>query len=454
VAETESAQEHRGGEPLSTTQIAGWREQFEAKPQYRVMQNAVTQVPINDVALNRHVVTGTDHTFSHVLDRWKATNQKSSGRCWIFAGLNLFRAGAMKQMKLKDFEFSQNYTMFWDKLERANYFLEAIIDTADQPVDDRTVAFLLSHPVDDGGQWTMFVNVVAKHGVVPKPVMPETHSSSRTGPMNEALVSKLRQGARSLRDAQAKGAAVAELQEEKNELLEVVYRVLCMHLGTPPEQFDWQWSDSDRDFHRDGLMTPQGFAEKYITLPVNEYVCLVNDPRETSPYARTFTVERLGNVVGGEIVKYLNVEMPVMKDVAMRTLLDAEPVWFGCDVGHMLRNDLGIWDAALFDYEAIYDTSLQLDKAQRLLYHEAFMTHAMLFTGVDVVAGRPRRWRVENSWGGDSGRNGFYVMNDSWFDEHMFEIAARKSYLSDDLQKALETEPIVLPPWDPMGALA
>jgi bleomycin hydrolase len=428
---------------------------FASKPAYRLAQNAVTQTTADDVALDRSVVTSMDHTFSHLLDDWTVTNQKKSGRCWMFAGLNLLRVGAMKQMNLKEFELSQNYTLFWDKLERANYFLEAIIETAARPLDDRTVAFLLERPLDDGGQWNMFVNIIRKHGLVPKAIMPETESSSNTRRMNVNLLAKLRDGARTLRELRAGGAPMEAARAAKHELLKAVYRMLCIHLGTPPRKFLWQWNDKDKAFHREGEMTPQAFARQYVTLPIDEYVCLVNDPRESSPYGRTFTVKYLGNVVDGEIVKYLNVEMGLLKEIAMNAIsTDGEPVWFGCDVGKMMRRDMGIWDAKLFDFEGLYDTTVALDKAQRLHYHQTLMTHAMLFTGVDVVDGTPRRWRVENSWGEENGQKGYFIMNDSWFDEHMFEIAARKSALPEELQKALDLEPIVLPPWDPMGSLA
>ena len=176
--------------------------------------------------------------------------------------------------------------------------------------------------------------------------------------------------------------------------------------------------------------------------------------RPTSPVGRTFTVERLGNVVGGAIVKYLNVELELMKKIAARTIMRGEPVWFGCDVGKMMQRELGLWDRDLYDYSILYDTEFECDRTGRLDYHQTQMTHAMLFTGVDMVGDRPRRWRVENSWGDENGRKGFYVMTDSWFDEYMFEIATPKDYLPADLQAALDTEPIVLPPWDPMGALA
>ncbi|MCK4871964.1 MAG: C1 family peptidase [Phycisphaerales bacterium] len=439
---------------LGADLLAHLREAFDADPAGKIAQNAVTKVPLDDVALNRSVVVSTDHTFSHVLDDWTVTDQQKSGRCWMFAGLNLFRVGAMKKMNLKEFEFSQSYTLFWDKLERANYFLETIIETADKPVDDRVVAHLLDRPLDDGGQWNMFINIVKKHGLVPKAFMPETQSSSNTARMNNMLLARLREGARTLRNLRAGGASVDETRSAKHDIMRVIHRMLYIHLGTPPTEFDWQWNDKDKKFHRDGMMTPKQFAEKYISLPLDDYVCLVHDPRPSSPTGRTFTVQHLGNVVGGDIVKYLNVDIDVMKDVATRIITDGEPVWFGCDVGKMMQRDLGVWDADLYEYGAVYGAQFDLDKPGRLEYHHTLMTHAMLFTGVDVVDGKARRWRVENSWGDESGKKGFYVMNDSWFEQYMFEIGAPKKYLPADLQQALDLDPIVLPPWDPMGALA
>ena len=376
---------------LSAEQIASYQQNFRTNPAYRMAQNAVTQTSVDDLALNRDIVTAMDHSFSTTLDDWSVTHQKRSGRCWMFAGLNLFRPGAMAKMNLKTFEFSQNYLLFWDKLEKANYFLEAILETADRPADERTVHWLLGNLLSDGGQWNMFVNLLRKYGVVPKSAMPETESSSNTGTMNAVLKNKLREGARTLRDAVAKDVSREDARATKHEILNVIYRILAIHLGTPPTTFDWQWTDKDRLFHRDGSLTPQEFAAKYITLPFDEYVCLVHDPRETSPYGRTFTVEYLGNVWEGGITRYLNVEVDALKDIAMRTVLNGEPVWFGCDVGKMLRRDSGIWDADLFDYETVYDTSFTLTKAERLVYRQTQMTHAMLFTGVDVVDGRPRR---------------------------------------------------------------
>ena len=428
------------------------RKNFSANPAYRLVQNAVTRVTVDDVALNREIVNNVDHSLSTTLDDWKVTNQERSGRCWLFAGLNLLRTSVMAKTGLKDFEFSQNYAMFWDKLERANYFLEAIIETADRDLGDRTVAFLLQSAASDGGQWNMFAALVAKHGLVPKGYMPETESSSNTGRMNSILRYQLRQGARTVRAAAGEGPEAA--RAAKAEIMQVIYRVLCVHLGTPPARFDWQWTDKDKKFHRDGVLTPREFAASYVDLPVDDYVCLVNDPRPSSPIGRTFTVEYLGNVVGGPPVTYLNVDMQVIKDVAAATIAGGEPVWFGCDVGKMMSDEYAVWDAELYDLPSVYDAPFSLDKAARLEYHESAMTHAMLFTGVDILDGATRRWRVENSWGADRGDDGFYTMNDSWFDQYVFEIAARRSALPDGLQSALAAEPIVLPAWDPMGALA
>lgn len=437
--------------PISTDDLAALRTGFAANPAYRIAQNAVTKVPVNDVALDREVVTGTDHSMSHLIDDWKVTNQQKSGRCWLFAGLNLLRVGAMSAMNVKDFEFSQNHLMFWDKLERANYFLNAIIETRDREVDDRTVAHLLTTVADDGGQWNMFVSLVQKHGLVPKSVMPETQSSSETYRMNAVLRRVLREGARTLRTMDGTDEV---LDKARLEILAVAHRILTIHLGTPPEQFDWQWTDKDRGFHRDGVITPQEFAERYTTLPIDDYVCIVHDPRATSPFGKTFTVEHLGNVVGGPPVTYLNVEIDVMKRLCQEQLVSGEPVWFGCDVGQQMSMDLGLWDARLFDYGSVYDHDFALEKADRLVFHESLMTHAMLFTGVDVVDGVARRWRVENSWGDEKGVKGYWTMNDSWFDEYVFEIAVPRRLLPPELAEHLGDEPIVLPAWDPMGSLA
>jgi len=442
------------GVALSSEQLAEFQANFEASPTSGLMQNVVTQRDVNEVALNRSIVTGAAHTFSNVLDDWSVTNQARSGRCWMFAGLNMFRAETKDVLNVKQFEFSQNYLMFWDKLERANFLLEGIIETSDRPVDDRTVAWLLQRGVEDGGQWDMFVNLVRKHGVVPKTAMPETESSGNSARMNTMLNYQYRQGAKQIRDCYASESGLDQMRASKQQTLNAIYQILCIHLGTPPAKFHWQWRDKDSNFQRDGDMTPLEFAQKYISTPMEDYVCVVHDPRETSPFGRTFTIQYLGNVVDGPAIKYLNVDIELIKGMAQRMLEDGMPVWMGCDTGKQMHRDLGLWDAELFDYPGVYNAEFSLDKAARLEYHQTRMTHAMLFTGVDVVDGKPRRWRVENSWDEKVGDKGFFLMNDSWFAEYMFEIAVPKSYLPADLREAWELEPTVLPPWDPMGSLA
>jgi len=438
---------------LTPALLAEFEQRFAADPVNAVKQNALAESDAAKLVLNQKVAMAVDRNFSTRLDDWSPTDQKNSGRCWRFAATNLLRVGVMK--RLRGFEFSEAYLTFWDKLEKANYFLEAILATADRDLDDRTVATILGTCVSDGGQWNMFVNIALTHGLVPKAAMPEPLSSSSTGSMNAALVGRLRFGARRLRELAAASAPAGDIASARREIMADVYTILRLHLGTPPARFDWQWTDDKKKFHREKGMTPLAFLKKYVTLPLADYVCLVHDPRKTSPVGRTFTVEYLGNVVGGGPVIYLNVDIATMKGLARDALKAKEPVWFGCDCGKMMHRDLSVWDARLFEPERLYGVPLELaSKEDCLLYKCTAMNHAMLFTGVDEEGGRPVKWRVENSWGDKGDGKGFYVMNDSWFDEHLFEIAARKSRLPAALRKALEQPPIVLPAWDPMGSLA
>ncbi len=271
--------------------------------------------------------------------------------------------------------------------------------------------------------------------------------------MNAILKHILRTTASELRAIIDAGGSLAEARARKDERLADIWRILCIHLGTPPEKFDWQWEDKDGKFHRRGTLTPQEFAAEYVELDWEDYVCIVNDPR--NEYYRTYTVDFLQNVAGGPPVIYLNVPSSEMKDITQKLLEDGLPVWMGCDVGKQMHRQRGLWDAKLFDFAELYGTEFRMNRADRLRFGQTMMTHAMLFTGVDVVDGKPRRWRVENSWGAkDSGEKGYYTMNDSWYDEYMFEIACPSAYLSDEMRAGLDTEPIVLPAWDPMGSLA
>ena len=440
------------GKTITRKQVAELRKGFDAESSNKVAQNAVTNVQLPDLTLNRDLVQDIDDSFSTKLDDWKVTAQMRSGRCWLFATLNLLRVGAMKKMKLKNFEFSQAHIHFWDKFERANHLLEAIIETSDRPVDDRTIHFLLSDPIGDGGQWNMAMNLIRKHGLVPKSAYPESDSSSATRWMNAELKNILRSSACEIRAIVDGGGSVEEAREHKEKRIADIWNMLCIHLGTPPKTFNWQWRDKDDEFHRNGRMTPQQFAAEFVDIDWEDYVCIVNDPR--NEYYQTYTIDFLQNVAGGPPVVYLNVPNKEMKAITQKLLEDGMPVWMGCDVGKEMDRKRGLWDADLFDVEGLYGIEYGMDKADRLRHNQTMMTHAMLFTGVDVVNGRPRRWRVENSWGDKTGQKGYYTMNDSWYDQYMFEIAAPTSYLNEKMQAGLETEAVVLPAWDPMGSLA
>jgi len=440
------------GKTITRKQVTELRKGFDAESSNKVAQNAVTNVQLPDLTLNRDLVQDIDDSFSTKLDDWKVTAQMRSGRCWLFATLNLLRVGAMKKMNLKNFEFSQAHIHFWDKFERANHLLEAVIETSDRPVDDRTIHFLLSDPIGDGGQWNMAMNLIRKHGLVPKSAYPESNSSSATRWMNAELKNILRSSACEIRAIVDGGGSIDEARAHKEKRIADIWNMLCIHLGTPPKTFNWQWRDKDNEFHRNGRMTPQQFAAEFVDIDWENYVCIVNDPR--NEYYQTYTVDFLQNVAGGPPVVYLNVPSKEMKGITQKLLEDGMPVWMGCDVGKEMDRKRGLWDADLFDVEGLYGVEYGMDKADRLRHNQTMMTHAMLFTGVDVVNGRPRRWRVENSWGQDTGQKGYYTMNDSWYDQYMFEIAAPTSYLNEKMQAGLETEPVVLPAWDPMGSLA
>lgn len=428
---------------------------FDAEPKNLLALNAVSKNGIRAVALSRAVVNRTDHTYSHLIETPEATSQKKSGRCWLFAGLNTLRLAAMEKMNLESFELSQACLMFWDKLEKANFFLENIIETRDEPLDGRLVMWLLADPLPDGGQWDMFVNLIEKYGVVPKSVMPETNSSSDSRPMNVLLIAKLREYAQVLREMHERSGSVEEMRQAKGEMMEEFYRMLSIHLGQPPSRFLWEWRDKDKEFHRHGEITPTEFFEQYVGFDLGEMVCLINAPTKDKPYRRLYTVQYLGNVVGGHAVRYLNVDIETLRKATADMIVDGQAVWFGCDVGKMLEREMGILDLEVYDYELVYGTRFKLDKAGRLDYGHSRMTHAMVLTGVDLDdSGKPTKWRVENSWGTKFGDKGYMVMADGWFEEFLYEVMISKKHLSPELLEVLDTEPVVLPPWDPMGALA
>jgi bleomycin hydrolase len=285
--------------------------------------------------------------------------------------------------------------------------------------------------------------------------MPDAESSGESLPMNSALRAKLREYAAELRRRKTGGQAAGELRRRKDEMLATVFRMLAIHLGRPPREFDWQWRDSDDEFHRDGTITPAQFYERYVAADLDDYVSLINCPTSDKPFNTLYTVQYLGNVVGGTPVRYVNVDIATFKKAAAAQIAGGQPVWFGCDVGKGAEREQGALDREMYDLELLYATEFTADKAERVEYGHSVMTHAMVLTGVDLGdKGRPRRWKVENSWGDKVGDKGYFVMGDRWFDEYMFEVVIDRRHLPKRVLKALATEPVVLAPWDPMGSLA
>lgn len=428
---------------------------YEANVKYVALENAVTHNGIHASLETRKSAVENTPVFSLDLTKDKVTNQKASGRCWMFAALNTFRHKMISSFQLEDFELSQAHTFFWDKYEKSNWFLEQVIATADQELTSRKVAFLLQTPQQDGGQWDMVVSLFEKYGVVPKSVYPESISSSNSRELNTYLNKLLRQDAQILRDLIHSGADSEAVASKKQALLQEIFNFLAMSLGLPPREFDFSYRDKDNQFHSESGLTPQSFYKKYVDLQLDDYVSIINAPTTDKPYGKSYTVDMLGNVVGSRPVRYLNVPMDRLKELAIAQMKAGETVWFGSDVGQVSNRKAGILATDVYDFEAGMDIHLTQDKAGRLDYAESLMTHAMVLTGVDLdEAGQSRKWKVENSWGDKVGTDGYFVASDAWMDEYTYQIVVRKEFLTADELAAYEAEPIVLAPWDPMGALA
>jgi len=419
-----------------------------------VMKNAIIANGIEKVAFNNSSRIGLQNSFTHEIKSGKVTSQEKSGRCWMFAGLNLFRYPAVKNLNIDDFEFSQNYLMFYDKLEKANYFLESVIRTVHEDIYSRIVMWLLRDPLQDGGQWDMFVNLINKYGAVPKNIMPETFHSGNSALMNQLLTLQLRSWASLLRSMHSKGSNEEDLRLKKSELISEFYRLLTYFLGEPPMKFHFEFRDKNGIHSSIDNLTPQQFFTEYVRIDLNEYTSLINAPTPDKPFGKVYSVDFLGNVIEGRKVLYLNTELEELKACAVNQIKDGNPVWFGCDVRIQTERQKGLMDTKVFLFEHALDTEMNLDKSARLLYGESLLTHAMVFSGVNLKNGKPDRWKVENSWGEERGEKGFFIMSDRWFDEYNYQVVVNKKYLSAKMLEALNTEPTILPPWDPMGSLA
>lgn len=393
--------------------------------------------------------------FSIEIPTMEVTNQKHSGRCWLFAATNVLRERIAKARNIEKFELSQSYLAFFDKFERCNYFLESMIETADLPTDDRTVMFILNTGVHDGGQWDMFVNIVRKYGIVPKDVYDETYQSSNTRQLNYVMNRALKIGAARLRELIHAGASHDEVEAEKNSILGRIYGFLCSCYGEPPKTFSFEWIDKEKkDYHVETDLTPLSFAERYgVFTLLDDTVSIIHAPTEDKPYDKTFTIRYLGNVVGGKDVCHLNLSLDDFKSAIIAQLKDGKVVWFGSDVGHYGDRELGIWDDRSFNFDLLSGLDMSISKTDALNYGLSAMNHAMVITGVQIEDGQPTRWRIENSWGDEKGDKGYYVCSDSWFDQYVYQAAVEKAYLGSKAQLAT-LPPIMLEPWDPMGTLA
>ena len=423
-----------------------------------IAKNAVSSVGIRAAARTPEGIAANGMSWDLEVSTGERTDQKRSGRCWMFASLNTYRYRTMKKYNLKSFEFSEAYPLFFDKLEKSNWFLENILDTLDEPLSGRLMAYLLSDPISDGGQWDMFRALTKKYGAVPKEAMPETACSSNTREMDKYLTRYLRSCAKLLRDSAEAGVRGDLMVAMKKHMMDEVYHLLVTCLGEPPVSFDVRLRDKDDKVVLSGTFTPQEFFAEAVGMELDDYISLISAPTADKPFGHTYTVSRLGNVVEAGGVRYLNLAPQRLKEAAIAQLRDELPVWFGCDVDQSYVREEGIMDRAALDIDTLFGFPVEtcLNKADRLDYGESMMTHAMVLEGVRFDAdGKPELWKVENSWGKDHARDGFNTLADEWFDEYVYQVVVDKKYLTDEERAVYDTEePTVLEPWDPMGSLA
>jgi len=443
--------EGRDESALTTKVIEQIRSSFEMDAHTRAMYNSITNNDISDLALNRDILRRHNEIFSHKVKTKGITDQKSSGRCWLFAGLNILRPAVIEKHNLKSFEFSQIYLTFWDKMEKANTFLERMIEFRDRGPLDREMEMLLRTPIPDGGYWENVADLIQKYGAVPKEIMPETNSSENTRLMNRVISQKLRSDAVKLRKLHQEKKPVKKLYAEKKKMLAEIYRMLVMNLGEPPTEFAWRFEDQNSVVSEMRSYTPKGFFKDFVGVDLNEYVNIFNDT--THDYGRHYQIRFSRNLYDGHDINYANVNVELLKDLAMKSILDDSPVSFGADVGYDQNRKLGIMESGLYDYDSIYNTDMSMTKAERALYRNSVRGHGMALIGVDVQNGKPVKWLVENSWGKDNGSDGYWTLYDKWFDIHVYNIIVKKKYVPEKVLKIYEQPAEILPPWDPMLSL-
>ncbi len=440
---------------IGKAELESMRAKYSAEPALRAAALAMGRQDLDEIIFDTAKSWEGSFLFNHELETLPVTNQKSSGRCWLFAALNLFREIANKKLNMEQFELSQNFIAYYDKLEKANYFLWSIMQTLDLYKDDRVVNYIVQTGIQDGGQWDMMANLVKKYGLVPKSAMPETHKSSNTRSINRAVNVKLRRAAAILRREHRNGASDEALEVLCAQTLTDIHGILTAAFGQPPETFDFEYRDRDKNFHRVEGLTPLSFWKEYIDFPFDEYVSLINSPTDDKPFGKAYTIRFIGNVVEGDPVCYLNTEIDTIKRAVMATIDSGESVWFGSDVGWFMDRSSGCLLNDLNDYGPLFGgMEFKCSKEDKLDYRMSAMNHAMTITGYHEVDGKPVRWKIQNSWGDEKGSKGYYMMDDAWFDNYVYQAVVKKSLLSPELLRALDEEKQVLEPWDPMGTLA
>lgn len=442
-----NAQNNGGIDPAMLQQI---EKSYQGTPSDKALRNAIGNNDISVLALNQENQNAFDTHFSIKVNSKGITNQQSSGRCWLFTGLNVMRSKAIAKYDLPAFEYSQNYTFFWDQLEKANLFLQGIIDTREKPADDQMVDWLFKNPIGDGGTFCGVADLTMKYGMVPKEAMPETYSSNHTSQMAKLISWKLKEFGLELRDSSTKGVKMANLEARKTEMLGTVYRMLVLNLGVPPKEFDFIRRDAQGNPVETEHHTPQSFLEKYgdKTLLTN-YVMVMNDP--TREYYKTYEIDYDRHTYDGQNWVYLNLPLDEIKEMAIASLKDNTMMYFSCDVGKFQDSKRGLLDPNNYDYESLMGTTFGMDKKQRILTHASGSSHAMTLTAVDLDKNnKPVKWMVENSWGQDRGYKGFLIMTDKWFDEYMFRLVLDTKYVPAKLMEMFKQKPTKLPAWDPM----
>ena len=439
------AQTKNGG--ISEEMLGRIRQGYTGTPEQKAVKNALASNSIATLAINGENLSMIDTHFSHRVPTKGITNQKSSGRCWLFTGLNVLRAKVIAKYDLPGLEFSQNYNSFYDLLEKSNLFLQAIIDTRDLPKEDRKVDWLFKNPIGDGGQFTGVSNLLMKYGVVPREVMPETFQSENTSQMAMILKWKLREYALELRTLKANKA-----MERKEAMLTEIYRILVECLGVPPTEFEWTRYDKSGKAVSTKKYTPKSFYEEYIGDDLeNNYIMVMNDP--SREYGKVYEIEYDRHVYDGENWLYINLPIERVKELAIASIKDNTAMYFSCDVGKFMDRKKGTLDVKNMDYASLFRTEFPMDKKQRIETYSSGSSHAMTLIAVDLdEAGQPKKWMVENSWGASSGYQGNLIMTDEWFNEYRFRVVIEKKYVPADIMKMLEQKPIMLPSWDPMFA--